>query len=84
MAYRVELKTSVAKDFKPIPSPDIERIISKIDSLATDPRPAGASKLVGTQTWRAWTGNYRILYQIDDLAQSITIIKIGHRSAVYR
>ena len=84
MAYRVELKTSVAKDFRPIPSQDIERIISKIDSLATDPRPAGASKLVGTQTWRVRTGNYRILYQIDDQAQSITIIKIGHRSAVYR
>ena len=84
MAYRIELKTSVNKDFRPIPSQDIERIISKIDSLATDPRPAGASKLVGTQAWRVRTGNYRILYQIDDQAQSITIIKIGHRSAVYR
>jgi len=84
VAYRVELKTSVAIDFRPIPSPDIERIISKIDSLATDPRPAGASKLVGTQAWRVRTGNYRIIYQIDEQTQSITIIKIGHRNAVYR
>ncbi len=84
MAYRIELKTSVNKDFRPIPSQDIERIISKIDSLATDPRPAGASKLVGTQAWRVRTGNYRIIYQIDEQTQSITIIKIGHRNAVYR
>jgi mRNA interferase RelE/StbE len=84
VAYRIELKTSVNKDFRPIPSQDIERIISKIDSLATDPRPAGASKLVGTQAWRVRTGNYRIIYQIDEQTQSITIIKIGHRNAVYR
>lgn len=34
--------------------------------------------------WRIRSGNYRILYQIQDRQLVITVVKVGHRRDVYR
>ena len=52
--------------------------------LAVEPRPAGSEKLSGHDLYRVRQGSYRILYEIFDRGQSVTIIKIGHRREVYR
>ncbi len=51
---------------------------------ATEPRPLGAEKLSGLEKFRIHQGDYRILSLIDDREASVVIIKIGHRSDVYR
>ncbi|MHB0912379.1 MAG: type II toxin-antitoxin system RelE family toxin [Armatimonadota bacterium] len=33
---------------------------------------------------RIRVGNYRIIYEIDDSEQAITVLHIGHRRDVYR
>lgn len=35
-------------------------------------------------TWSARRGSYRVLYEIDDDHQIVTVTAVGHRSAVYR
>ncbi len=83
-SYRIVFKQSVAKDLRPIPKKDIQRILKRIDGLADDPRPAGAEKLSGDEKYRIRQGNYRILYAIEDEIITVTIVKVGHRRDVYR
>jgi mRNA interferase RelE/StbE len=41
--------------------------------------------LKGTEkSWRVRVGDYRLIYEIDDSLKTVTVIKIGHRSDVYR
>jgi mRNA interferase RelE/StbE len=83
-SYRIVFKRSVAKDLRPIPKKDVQRILKRIDGLADDPRPAGAEKLSGDEKYRIRQGNYRILYAIEDDIITVTIVKAGHRRDVYR
>ena len=83
-SYRIVFKKSVAKDLRPIPKEDVQRILKRIDGLADDPRPAGAEKLSGDEKYRIRQGNYRILYAIEDDIITVTIVKVGHRRDVYR
>jgi len=36
------------------------------------------------KSWRIRIGDYRLVYEIDDSAKTVTVIKIAHRSSVYR
>ncbi|MEK6777526.1 MAG: type II toxin-antitoxin system RelE/ParE family toxin [bacterium] len=62
-----------------------ERILSKIDALATNPRPIGCKKLQGpTRLWRLRVGDYRIVYDIDDRNRIVDIVVVRHRRDVYK
>jgi mRNA interferase RelE/StbE len=82
--YKVTFKKSVLKDLKSVPKSDVIKIISKIDSLAEDPRRVGAIKLSGNDLYRIRQGLYRILYEIKDRELIVQVIKVGHRSYVYK
>ena len=82
--YKVVFKKSVAKDLRTIPSSDIKKILKRIELLSNNPLPINAEKLSGQQRYRIRQGNYHILYEIDDMIVSITIVKVGHRRDVYR
>ncbi|MGK7913295.1 MAG: type II toxin-antitoxin system RelE/ParE family toxin [Synechococcus sp.] len=83
-SYRVIVKQSVAKDLRRIPKKDVERILKRIKKLAEDPRPPGAEKLSGQEKYRIRQGGYRIVYAIEDEELVVIIVKVGHRSGVYR
>jgi mRNA interferase RelE/StbE len=53
-------------------------------ALSADPRPEGASKLEARDGWRIRAGDYRIIYEIDDGAGTVTVLHVGHRRDVYR
>jgi len=53
--------------------------------LANNPRPFGSDKLAGPEElYRVRVGDYRIVYQIQDEALLVLVVKIGHRREVYR
>ena len=82
--YRVLFKSSVAKDLSAIPRPQVLLILERIQSLAQDPRPRGCEKLSGLDRYRLRHGSYRIIYEISDDDVVVLVVKIGHRSHVYR
>ncbi|WP_395342771.1 type II toxin-antitoxin system RelE family toxin [Ningiella sp. W23] len=82
--YSVTFKKSVAKDFRTIPKSDIKKILAKIDSLAENPRRDGATKLSGHDLYRIRQGLYRIIYEIRENELVVQVIKVGHRSDVYK
>ena len=62
--------------------PAIERAI---DKLREEPFPQGAKPLHGVPgLYRIRVGDYRVIYEIDDPARSVTILHVGHRREVYR
>ena len=82
--YRLVFKKSVAKDLRAIPNKDVKRILSCIESLLDNPRAEGCIKLSGQEWYRVRQGNYRIVYEIKDEELIILVIKVGHRSNVYK
>ncbi len=81
--YRITFKKSVAKDLRVIPKNDIKKILSKIESLAVNPRGKGCIKLSGQDNYRIRQGLYRIVYEIKDDVLVVNVVKVAHRSQVY-
>ena len=83
--YKILIKPSAAKELEAIPQKKIRRqIIRRIEDLATDPFPPGASKLAGNDRYRLRQGVYRIIYTVWKMQLTINIIKVGHRKDIYR
>ncbi len=80
--YSLFFKESVQKDFDSIPKKDLKRILSRIKSLATDPRPPGYEKLTGQDRYRLRQGRYRIVYAIEVENRAVTVVKVGHRKDI--
>ena len=85
-AYSVEIKRSAAKELDAVePRALRSRIVQRIRSLASEPRPHGAEKLaVAGAAYRIRQGDHRIVYEIDDEERHVVVVKIGHRREVYR
>ncbi len=83
-SFKVIFKQSVAKDLRQIPKKDVVRILKRIEGLKSEPRPPGVEKLSGQEKYRIRQGVYRILYEIRNDELIVVVVKIGHRSNVYR
>ena len=83
-SYRLLIKPSAVKELEALPRKDRERIVSRSHRLSQDPRPIGCEKLSGQDKYRVRQGNYRILYLVDDAAETVVIVKVAHRRDVYR
>jgi len=83
--YSLRIKKSACKELDSVATKaDRQRIIKRINSLADNPRPAGALKLSALERYRIRQGRYRILYTIEDRVLVVQVIKIGDRKDVYR
>ena len=61
------------------------RVLSKIESLAQEPRPRGCKKLRGpSRLWRVRVGEYQNIYEIDDRQRVVDVVIVRHRREVYR
>jgi mRNA interferase RelE/StbE len=82
--YKLFFTETFYKNLKVIPARDTKRILSRIEGLADDPRPAGSQKLSGRlDRYRVRQGNYRIIYSIQDEQLVVVVVKVGHRREVY-
>ena len=85
MSWEIEIERKALKQLKKIPEPYKSVIIDAIDSLSTDPRPNGCTKLKGSiGLWRIRVNAYRIVYQVQDHQLLVLVIRINHRSDVYK
>lgn len=82
--YELRVKASVAKDLRGVPKADVERILARMQALCEDPRAPGCEKLSGAELYRVRQGAYCIVYEIQDQAVIVEVIRVGHRREVYR
>ena len=83
-SYELVFKQSVAKDLRSLPREDVERILKRVEALREDPRGEGCIKLSAQERYRVRQGVYRIIYEIRENELIVMVVKIGHRSAVYK
>ena len=85
-SYRLLIKTSARKELEAaLAKADRQRVVRRVAALAEQPRPPGCEKLSGTEArYRLRQGRYRVVYEIDDAARRVTVVKIGDRKDVYR
>lgn len=83
-SYRIVIARSAAKELEVVPRKDRQKIVAKIQALASNPRPPGSEKLSGDEKYRIRHGDYRVLYEIDDDAIVISVVRVAHRREVYR
>ena len=85
MTYTVEFSDRAAKELRQLPRKEAVRISQKIQVLSDDPRPPGVEKLSGKENiYRIRSGDYRIIYHIQDKILHVLLLKIAHRREVYR
>jgi mRNA interferase RelE/StbE len=82
--YRVVVLPAVERQLRRIDVAARRRIDTAILALAGDPRPHGSRKLSNSEEYRIRVGDYRVLYEIEDLVLRILVVKVGHRRDVYR
>ena len=84
--YSLSIKSSAAKELQAVSDrTTLNRLVDKIRSLATQPRPSGSEKLAGrANLYRVRQGNYRVIDSVDDQSRVVDIVKVGHRRDVYR
>lgn len=87
MTYRVEFKKSAAREYAALPKPVQARISELIKLLSLSPFSSALDikKLRGEDSlYRARTGDYRVLYEVEKTVLCVVVIKVGHRREIYR
>ena len=85
MSYSVVIKRSAQRDIAALHPRAGAAVDKRITSLADDPRPPGATPLKGQWKgyWRVRSGDYRIIYLIDDRRRTVTVTDVGPREGIY-
>ena len=84
-SYRIEWKSSAAKELRKLPSPVINRVIEAVESLAIEPLPSGVRKLTGSENvYRIRVGDYRVVYAIIERRLIVEIVRVRNRKDVYK
>ena len=85
MTYRVTLAPAAERQLRKFDPPVRRRLQAALELLADNPRPPAATQLVGgSGEWRVRTGDYRIVYDIEDDRLVILVLRMAHRREVYR
>jgi mRNA interferase RelE/StbE len=81
--YRITFARSARHELEVLDPSVIRRILPKVESLTTHPRPHGSRKLTGEKNlWRIRIGDYPVIYSIFDHEQQIDITAVRHRREV--
>jgi mRNA interferase RelE/StbE len=84
MGYTIHILRRAQRELARLPRESYERVRDAIRALAENSRPRGCLKLTEREGWRIRVGNYRVVYEIDDEQQAVTVLHIGHRRDIYR
>ena len=85
MSYRLDFSRTAIRGITQLHPQANQRLKDRILALADDPKPPSSLQLAGQPAGsrRLRVGNYRVLYQVDEEARVVTIMKVGPRGTVY-
>jgi mRNA interferase RelE/StbE len=85
VTYRIEWRLAALKEVEALARDVRARIVSKVESLAANPRPPGCSKLAGQDNeYRVRVGDWRIIYGVEDRVLLVLVLRVRHRREAYR
>ena len=78
--YQAIVRPKARKALARIPRDFQVRIARSLQELATDPHPPACRKLAfGHDIYRIRVGDYRIIYQVNDVDRVVDVAKIARR-----
>ncbi|MVM41802.1 type II toxin-antitoxin system mRNA interferase toxin, RelE/StbE family [Spirosoma sp. HMF3257] len=84
IVYKVELIESAEKDFDKLSKKAKVQVAKLIDTLETNPRAGNVRELVGYKgVYRKRTGDYRVVYTIEDDVLVVIVVAVGPRKDIY-
>ena len=85
MAYEVDFTAAAERGLQRLTLPARVAVGRVLERLAANPRRPGVRRVVGTDhLYRAKAGDYRIIYAIHEQRVVICVVRVAHRSIVYR
>ncbi|BAY07692.1 type II toxin-antitoxin system RelE family toxin [Calothrix sp. NIES-2098] len=79
--YILRIAKTAEKDLLNLQAKHFKQVVSKILSLQGNPRPQDCKSLKGYEGgYRVDSGEYRILYTIDDETQLVDVFRVGKRN----
>jgi mRNA interferase RelE/StbE len=83
VTYRIQVLPVAVRAIRKLPPEAKRRVEAAIELLAENPRPPAARKLTARPEWRVRTGDYRVLYRIEDGILTVVVVHAGHRRDIY-
>ncbi|MBM3238815.1 type II toxin-antitoxin system RelE/ParE family toxin [Candidatus Poribacteria bacterium] len=84
MNFEVKLTDTAQKELRRLPEKVKRQVANALDALEKDPRAGSPLQWQLKGYWSYHTGNYRVVYEIDDLNKVVLVEHIKHRKDVYR
>ena len=84
MPYTVVIARAAERELKALSSAIAQRIGQRLRALAEDQHPAQTKRLRNSRNFRLRVEDHRVIYAVDDEAEQVTVLAIGHRRDVYR
>ena len=81
---KLNITKQVVKFFRPLPAKQYRQIFNKILALMEDPEPPDSSPLIGYPYRRADSGEYRIVYRVEEDCLKVALIGKRNDDEVYR
>jgi mRNA interferase RelE/StbE len=79
------LETERGGENRALPKPIVTRLIALAEDLSQDPFPHGCRKLIGSDhTYRIKSGDYRLVYSVEQSRLVVEIVRARHRKDAYR
>jgi mRNA interferase RelE/StbE len=82
--YQIIILPTAEKSLSRLPKKMQLRVQGAITTLASNPLPPVAKKLVGRDNYRLRVSDYRIVYSIHENILTVKIVSVGHRREIYR
>lgn len=82
--YSVEFDDEAVGDLDNLPQKARSQILKAVTNLTSNPRIGNVKPLKGYKgIYRLRTGDYRIIYSIEDDVLVVIIVAVGHRKDIY-
>lgn len=84
--YAVEYTKEARKALRSLPRNLAAQIVRKIEHLAADPYAPNANikRLSGERAYRLRVGDWRVIYEIQDEALLVSVVRVSPRGGAYR
>jgi len=83
--FSIEFTHQADKALARMPRNTRELVMNKIEDLALDPfGTANVKKLVGQPGWRLRVGDWRVIYDVEQVRLTVRVLRVAARGGAYQ
>ncbi len=83
-SYNIQWDSRALKELDTLDTKNIKRILAKVSELSSNPKLGKSLKGPFAGYYRLRVSVYRIIYSIEKKILQVHLLRVGHRSKVYK